>query len=187
MPMYEFEGKQPSLGKDTFVHPDAILIGDVELGDRCYVGAGAILRADCGKIAIGHGSNIQEGCILHSEPGSSVEIGENVLVGHRALLHGPCQIDAGASVGMGSIVNTGCHMKSGSFLAVGSLLPPSAILEEGMLAMGVPARATKAVGEPLSGYLRQAVLFYQDMAKRCETGLVLLPDPDLATDVGPCF
>ncbi|MGE5370543.1 MAG: gamma carbonic anhydrase family protein [Solirubrobacterales bacterium] len=187
MPCYEFEGKRPSWGTGTFVHPDAVLIGEVVLGDRCYVGAGAILRADCGKILIGSGSNIQEGCVLHSEPGSNVEIAENVLVGHRALIHGPCKIESYASVGMGAIVNTMCLLKQRSFLAVGSVLPPGAILEEQILGMGVPARPVRAVGEQLSGYLQQATLFYQDMAGRCLHGLKELPDPEKLIDIERCF
>ena len=66
MAIYEFEGKRPSIGKDSFIHPQAVVIGEVELGERCYVGAGAVIRGDYGKIAIGSGTNIQENCILHS-------------------------------------------------------------------------------------------------------------------------
>lgn len=187
MPCYEFEGKKPSLGTGTFIHPDAVLIGDVVLGDRCYVGAGAILRGDCGKIYVGSGSNIQEGCVLHSEPGSNVEIDENVLVGHRALIHGPCRIESFASVGMGAIVNTLCCLREGSFLAVGGILPPGAILEKGMLGMGVPARQVRAVDEQLERYIRQAILFYQEMAGRCLVGVKELPDPASLIDIERCL
>ncbi|HPT69525.1 MAG TPA: gamma carbonic anhydrase family protein, partial [Syntrophomonas sp.] len=100
MPFYEFEGKRPKIGENSFVHPQATVIGEVNVGNNCYVGAGAVLRGDYGSIEIGNGSNIQEIVLMHAEPGTSAVIGENVLVGHAAIIHGPCVIHDRVIIGM---------------------------------------------------------------------------------------
>jgi carbonic anhydrase/acetyltransferase-like protein (isoleucine patch superfamily) len=79
--IYEFEGKRPIIGVSSFIHPQAVVIGEVEIGDNCYIGAGAVVRGDYGKIVVGSGSNIQENCTLHSEPDTIAILEENVLVG----------------------------------------------------------------------------------------------------------
>ena len=136
MAIYEFEGKRPSIGKDSFIHPQAVVIGEVELGERCYVGAGAVIRGDYGKIAIGSGTNIQENCILHSEPETIAIIEENSLIGHSAIIHGPCLIKENVTVGMGAIVCAGCELETNSLLAAGSVLPPGHNVPKGKIAMG---------------------------------------------------
>lgn len=174
MPFYEFEGKRPKVGENSFVHPQATVIGEVILGNNCYVGAGAILRGDYGSIEIGNGSNIQENVLLHAEPGTAAVIGEDVLVGHAAIIHGPCKIHDRAMVGMGSLISNGCEMCEGSFLAAGSVLPPGRKIPEHQLAMGNPAVAVKEVNDNLAQYNAIAVKLYQDLAIRCQTGLKLI-------------
>ena len=174
MPFYEFEGKRPKIGENSFVHPQATVIGEVNVGNNCYVGAGAVLRGDYGSIEIGNGSNIQEIVLMHAEPGTSAVIGENVLVGHAAIIHGPCVIHDRVIIGMGSLLSNGCEMCEDSFLAAGSVLPPGRIIPAHQLAMGNPAVAVKEVSGNLAQYNTIAVKLYQDLAIRCQTGLKLI-------------
>jgi carbonic anhydrase/acetyltransferase-like protein (isoleucine patch superfamily) len=174
MPLYEFEGKRPEIGEDSFIHPQAVIIGEVKLGQNCYVGAGAILRGDYGSIVIGNGSNIQENAVMHAEPGTSAVIGEDVLVGHAAIVHGPCTIHKKVIIGMGSLISNQCEMGEGSFLAAGSVLPPGRIIPAHQLAMGNPASVVKEVSGNLAQYNTIAIKLYQDLAIRCQKGLKLI-------------
>ena len=174
MPLYEFEGKRPEIGKDSFIHPQAVVMGEVKIGQNCYVGAGAILRGDYGGIIIGNGSNIQENAVMHAEPGTTAQIGEEVLVGHGAIVHGPCIIHDRVIIGMGSLISNQCEMETGSFLAAGSVLPPGRKISAHQLAMGNPAKEVREVSENLAQYNGLAVKLYQDLAIRCQTGLKLI-------------
>jgi carbonic anhydrase/acetyltransferase-like protein (isoleucine patch superfamily) len=176
MALYEFEGKRPSIGKDTFVHPQAVIIGEVEIGERCYVGAGAVIRGDYGKIAIGSGTNIQENCILHSEPETIAIIEENSLIGHSAIVHGPCLIKQNVTVGMGAIICAGCELEIDSLLAAGSVLPPGRNVPKGKMAMGNPARVVKDLDEFNKLYNQIGVKLYQDLSIRCINGLTLIKE-----------
>lgn len=174
MAFYEFEGKRPVIGQDSFVHPQAVVIGDVKIGDRCYVGAGAILRGDYGTIVIGNGSNIQENCVFHAEPDTTALIAEDVLVGHSAIVHGPCTLHKNVLIGMGAIISNQCEMEAGSLLAAGSVLPPGRIIPARQLAVGNPAKAVRELSEDLLQYNTLAVKLYQDLAIRCQKGLKLI-------------
>lgn len=166
MPLYEFEGKKPVIGKNSFVHPQAVIIGDVTIGENCYIGAGAVIRGDYGKIIIGDGSNVQDNATMHTEPGTEAVIGQNVLIGHAAIVHGPCLVKEYAIIGMGSIVNAGCQIEEGAMLAAGSLLPPGKTVPSRKLAMGNPAKVVKDVDENMFNYNQLAVKIYQDLASR---------------------
>lgn len=174
--LYEFEGKRPVIGQTSFVHPQAVLIGDVILGEECYVGAGAILRSDYGQVVIGNGCNIQENCVVHSQPDSPAVIGDNVLVGHTAIVHGPCELKEGCVVGMGAIVSIGCTLEADSMLAAGSILPPGRTIPARKLAVGNPARVARDVDEQTAAINRIAVQFYRELAGRCLRGLKLIED-----------
>lgn len=171
MPLYEFEGKKPVIGENSFVHPQAVVIGEVVIGKNCYIAAGAVLRGDYGKITIGDGTNVQDNAILHIEPGTEAVISSNVLIGHAAIVHGPCVIKENVIVGMGSIVNAGCQIEEGSVLAAGSLLPPGKVIPSRKIAMGNPARVVKDVDENMLNYNQLAVKVYQDLARRSFAGL----------------
>lgn len=176
MPIYEFEGKRPSIPASSFVHPQATIIGAVEIGEKCYIGAGAVVRGDYGKIVIGNGSNIQENCVVHAEPDSVALLEENVLVGHSAIVHGPCIIQQNVTVGMGAIVSTRCKMESGSLLAAGSVLPPGRNVPPRKLAIGNPARVTRDLDENTSVYQKIGIKLYQELAERCIKGLKLIKE-----------
>ncbi len=102
--LYTFEGKKPSVGKETYVSELAQVIGNVDIGDNCYIGHGAILRGDYGRIEIGSGTAVEEGVIIHAPPDHFNRIGKRVTIGHGAILHGDL-IGDGAVIGAGAVVN----------------------------------------------------------------------------------
>ncbi len=174
MALYEFEGKRPVIPASCFIHPQAVIIGEVVLGENCYVGAGAVLRGDYGKIVIGSGSNIQENSLIHSEPETIAILEENVLVGHAAVIHGPCLVKANTTVGMMSLVSAGCELGRESLLAAGSILPPGRIIPDRKVALGNPAQAIKDVTEHMVMYNQIGVQLYKDLNQRCKAGLKLI-------------
>ena len=107
--LYAFDGKCPDIGKKTYVSEEALVIGDVKIGDNCYVGHGAILRGDYGSIFIGSGTAVEEGVIIHAPPGEGCAIGEKVTIGHGAIIHA-AKIGNLAVIGMGAVlsIRSGC-------------------------------------------------------------------------------
>jgi len=165
MPFYEFEKKRPVVDIKAFVHPDAVLIGDVKVDADCYVGAGAVLRGDIGSIRIGKGSNVQENCVFHSYPDKSVILHPNAHVGHGAILHG-CEIGSYVLVGMGAIVADGakinpeCMVGAGSFVPFGSEIPSRSVV------VGSPAAVVKALSPAQLEQIKKGLSIYQDLTRR---------------------
>lgn len=178
MPFYEFEGKTPRLDPSCFVHPDAVLIGDVTVGKRCFIGAGAVLRGDYGRIVIGDGSNVQENCVIHAQPDTTAIIEENVDIGHGSILHGPCIIKSNVTIGMGSVICDGCQVGTGSFIGAGSLLPSNTIIPDNKLAFGSPAKVIKDTTENQRAFTRNAVEIYKNLCERYHKSLQRIEDID---------
>jgi len=124
MPIYEFEGKRPVIAESAFIHPEAVIIGDVQVGKESYIGPGAVLRGDTGRIIIGQGTSIQDNVVIHTYKDTCAIIEDNVLVGHSALVHGPCLIKEWAWIGQGANVVGNSEVGTASVLAAGSVLPP---------------------------------------------------------------
>lgn len=143
MPFYEFEGKRPSVAATAFVHPLAVVIGDVVIGDNCYIGPGACLRADFGRIVIDEGANVQECCVIHSMPDAIVTVGPDCHVGHGAVLHGPT-LRRHVTVGMGAIIMDGAEVGEDCMVAAGSVITSNTVVPAGKTVMGIPA---KVVGD----------------------------------------
>jgi carbonic anhydrase/acetyltransferase-like protein (isoleucine patch superfamily) len=174
MPLYEFESKYPVVSKSTFVHPQAVIIGEVELGEGCYIGAGAVIRGDFGKIVIGSGSNVQDNCVIHADIETLADIGDNVLIGHGAVIHGPCIINEYAVIGMGSIVFNGSELGYESLLSAGSVLLPRCTVPARKLAMGNPAVIIKEMSAKMITKNKDGLRHYQELCKRYIDGLKLL-------------
>lgn len=170
VPIYEFEGKRPIIGEGTFIHPEATLIGDVKIGPRCYIGAGARLRADWGRIRVGEGCNIQDNCVIHTDVDETVVLGPGCHIGHGSILHGPT-LEARVFVGMGAIIMDGVRVGEGSCIGAGSLVTAGISVPAGTLMVGVPAQATGKVGDDLAVRLRRGRALYQELAGRCLQGL----------------
>lgn len=141
---YAFDGQVPVVGRGTYVSELATVIGDVEIGDDCYVGPGAILRGDHGRIEIGDGSAVEEGVILHAAPGHVLSIGRKVTLGHGATVHAR-SIGDGAVVGMGAVVSIESEIGANAIVAEGTVVKWGQTIEAEMMAAGNPARVIRAV------------------------------------------
>ena len=136
------DGHEPTLGPGAFVHEAAEVIGRVSLGARSSVWPRAVIRADSEAIAVGDDTNIQDGAVLHADPGLPCRLGSRVTVGHLACVHG-CQIDDEVLIGMGAIVMNGAHIGSGSIVGAGAVVVEGTIVPPDSMALGIPARVVR--------------------------------------------
>lgn len=165
MASYEFEGKRPQVDPGAFVHPEAVLIGDVIIEEGAYIGAGAVLRGDIGHVRVGRGSNVQENCVIHTFPDKPATLHPDVHVGHGSILHG-CEICSMVLVGMGSIVADGVIVRSRSLIGAGSFVPFGMEIPEGSLVMGSPARVVKPISQEQLERISNGLATYQDLTRR---------------------
>lgn len=174
MAVYEFEGNRPEISNLAYIHPSASLIGKVIIGDQCFIGPGAVIRADYGKVCLGSGCAIEDNCIIHSEPKTIVLMENDIIIGHGAIVHGPCLIKSNSIIGMGSIISTGCEIGSFGFVAAGSLLLPGQHIPARTMVAGNPATVKKAVDEKLLFYCEKAPALYRQLSERYLNGLKLI-------------
>ncbi len=132
-----YKGKKPTIHKDTFIAPTATIIGDVVIEKGASVWYGAVLRGDMAAIRIGPNSNIQDNATVHTDTGVPTIVGENVTVGHNAILHG-CQIEDNVLIGIGAIILNRSVVKTGTIIAAGSLVKESQVCEPSTLYAGTP-------------------------------------------------
>ena len=170
MPQYELDGKRPTLGRDAWVAPSADLIADVVIGDEASVWFGAVIRADNTPITVGARSNIQEGAMLHSDPGAPLTIGEDCTIGHHAVLHG-CTVGARALIGMGAVLLNRAVIGEECIVGAGALVTEGKEFPAGHLIVGSPARAVKPLDEQTRAFLRTSAAHYVAKAKACAAGL----------------
>jgi carbonic anhydrase/acetyltransferase-like protein (isoleucine patch superfamily) len=135
----EYYGKNPKIGKGVFIAPNAVVLGDVEIGDGSSVWYGVVIRGDRAKIRIGTNVNIQDNCTLHTDLASPVNIGDYVTVGHNCVIHG-CEIEDNSLIGIGSVILNDACIKTGSVVASGSVVKEGQIVGPYQLAAGVPAK-----------------------------------------------
>ena len=158
-----YEGKTPQVAEDAYVAPTAVLIGDVTIAAGASVWFGAVLRGDNSRIVIGRGSNVQDNCVIHCADGLPTIVGENVTIGHMAMLEG-CTIGDGALVGMGAIVLQRASVGAASLIAAGSVVGEGAEIPGGVLAAGTPAKVKKELAGSSQHWVETAAREYQ--AKR---------------------
>ena len=163
--LYQFEGKTPLVDPSAYVHPQAALIGEVSIAAGCFIGAGAALRADLGRIEIGRDSNVQENCVLHMNPGQAVIIGRGVIVAHGAILHDAVLAD-GAFIGMAAVLLAGVRVGARAMVAAGSLLPSGMEVPPEHLAQGNPARIKGALSPERLAATAQGLELYKELAAR---------------------
>lgn len=150
-------GFTPQIGKDTYLADNATVIGDVIIGEGCSIWFGTILRGDVNSIRIGNGVNIQDGTVLHTlYQKSTIEIGDNVSVGHNVTIHG-AKICEGALIGMGSIVLDQVVIGEGALIAAGSVVLSNTIVEPGSIYAGVPAKFVKKLNPEQSKEINQKI------------------------------
>lgn len=165
MALYEFEGKAPQIGEGTYIHPSAVLIGDVTVGTGCLIAPGAALRGDFGKIIVGNGSNVQENAVCHATPLQPVDIGDNVIIAHGALLH-DATIKQGAVIGMGAIILHRAVVEEDAQVAAGAVVTPGFVVPARKIVMGNPAVVTKDVTDKVLEITRLGLQMYQELAGR---------------------
>ncbi|MEW5937257.1 MAG: gamma carbonic anhydrase family protein [Candidatus Thermoplasmatota archaeon] len=171
MAVYEFEGKVPTIGKGTYLFESADVIGDVSIGEGCYVGPGARIRGDYGTIVIGDGTAIEDNCVLHARPGERLEIGKMVTIGHGAIIHN-CTLKDFALVGMGAVVSDYAVVHEWAVVGEGAVVKNKQVIPPKSIVVGVPA---KQVAEVTPEYIAQWKEFkgiYRTLAeKRYPEGL----------------
>lgn len=165
MPIYEFEGKRPKIGAGTFVHPDAVVLGDVVIGEDCYIGPGAVLRADWGWIRVGDGSNIQENCVLHAGPERGVLLEGDCHIGHGAILH-DARLARHVTVGMGAIVQDGASVGEGSIVGAGCVVLANSEIPGGKIVVGIPGEVKGDVSDKRAAAAWAGTRLYQELPAR---------------------
>jgi phenylacetic acid degradation protein len=163
--VYAIDGITPVVDPTAFVHPSAVLIGDVIVGARAYIGPFASLRGDFGRIVVEAGANIQDHCMLHGFPGKDTVVGAEVTVGHGALLHG-CVVKRGALIGMSCVVNDNAEVGEDAVVAALAFVKAEARIPPRALAVGIPARVIKQVSDEELRWKRDNMLLYQQLAVR---------------------
>ena len=161
--VYEMDGVIPVIDPTSFVHPDAVIIGDVIIGPFCYIGPCACLRGDLGRIMIGAGVNIQDTCVIHSFPEVDVIVEENCHVGHGAILHG-CTVRRNALIGMNSVVMDHALIGENSFVAAMSFVKSGMSVGANMLIGGVPAKEIRPLKEEEILWKTKGTMLYQRLA-----------------------
>ena len=165
MSIYEFENKIPKIAKTSYVHPQAAIIGHVEIADDCFIGAGAVLRGDFGKISIGRGTSIQENSVVHVGEEGMVSIGNNVIIAHGAILH-DTTIRSYVLVGMGSILMAGVFCEDHVMIGAGSVVKENFHIPSNVVVAGNPARIVKPLSDDQRKRIHQGVKTYHDLVKR---------------------
>jgi len=163
--LYEFDNKKPKIGKDTYVSPTAILIGDVTIGDQCYIGHGAILRGDYGRIEMGTASAIEEGAVVHAPPDDVCRVGNRVTIGHGAIIHSR-SIGDSAVIGMGAILSMWAEIGEGSIVAEGSVVKMKQVVPSKVMVGGSPAKIIRAIMEKDMIRWGKGKQLYVDLAKK---------------------
>ncbi len=172
MTLYSLEGVLPRTAAPGkfWVAPTAVVIGNVEIGEDASIWWGAVIRGDLDVIRIGPGCNIQDGAVLHTDPGLPLTLAENVTVGHMAMVHG-CTVGRGSLIGIGAIVLNGavigeeCLVGAGTLIAEGKSFPPRSLI------LGTPGRVVRTLGEEDIARMRKTAAGYQQRWKRYVAGL----------------
>jgi acetyltransferase-like isoleucine patch superfamily enzyme len=172
MAIYELDGKSPDLPADGqyFIADTATVIGNVRLKTNASVWFGSVLRGDNELIEIGEGSNVQDNCTFHTDPGFPLTIGKNCTIGHNVILHG-CTIEDGALIGMGSIIMNGARIGKGCVVGAGAVITEGKTFDDRALVVGAPARVIRSLTEEQVRAMTYGAPHYVHNGKRFKAGL----------------
>jgi carbonic anhydrase/acetyltransferase-like protein (isoleucine patch superfamily) len=159
-----YRGKTPQIGKNVFIAPTAVVVGDVEIADGASIWYGAVVRGDLASIRIGRDTNIQDNGTIHVDEGKPCIIGEAVVVGHNAVVHG-CTIEDQCLIGINAVVLNGAHIKEGSVVAAGAVVLENQVIGPLELAAGLPARIRKSLPASMPETIRHDAGIYLDLAR----------------------
>ena len=173
MPLYALDDQAPAVSDPVFVAPGAHVVGDVALGPDVGVWFGAVIRGDVAPIRIGARTNIQDGAVLHADPGFPLEIGEGCTIGHRAIVHG-CTVGDNTLIGMGATVLNGARIGADCLVGAGALVTEGKEFPDGSLIVGAPAKVVRSLDAAAIEGLRQSAERYAANARRFAAGLTAL-------------
>ena len=181
MKVYEIDGVTPVIDPTAYVHPTAVLIGDVIIGPRCYVGPAACLRGDFGRLVLKEGANIQDTCVMHGFPNSDTVVEEDGHIGHGAVLHG-CIIKKNALVGMNAVVMDGAVVGESSIVAAMAFVKAKYEVPDRTLVAGSPVKIIRELSDKEIQWKSQGTAQYQDLAVR---SLSTMREVEALTSVEP--
>ncbi len=163
--VYSLEGMTPVVHPTCYLHPSAVLIGDVIVGPRVYIGPAACLRGDFGRIVIGEGANIQDTCVLHAFPDRDLVVEADGHVGHGAVLHG-CVVRRNALIGINAVVNDHAEVGESAIVAAMAFVKADFVVPPRTLVAGIPARVVRALKDSELAWKGSATRQYQELAVR---------------------
>ena len=166
MTCYSIDGIRPVVDPTSFVHPSADLIGDVIIGPNCYIGPGASLRGDFGRLILESGANVQDTCVMHGFPGTDTRIEENGHIGHGAVLHG-CHVGRNALIGMNAVIMDGVVVGESAMVAAMSFVRANVEIPARHLAAGIPSKIIRELSDEEIGWKESGTRDYQRLTTRC--------------------
>lgn len=165
MTLYSLGDSAPTVHQDTWVAPDANLIGQVVLEEAASVWFGTTIRADHEEIRVGAGSNVQENCVFHVDAGFPLTIGKGCTIGHKVMLHG-CTIGDNSLIGMGATILNGAQIGNNCLIGAGALVTENKVIPDGSLVMGMPGKVVRALDEAAIDVLRASAAHYIENMRR---------------------
>lgn len=163
--VWSIDGVTPVVESSTFVHPTAVLIGDVVVGPECYIGPGAALRGDMGPIRVGAGCNIQDNCVLHGFPGGACVVEDRGHIGHGAVVHG-CTIGCNVLVGMNAVVMDDARVGEDAFVGAMAFVKAGLEVPPRTLVAGIPAKVVRTLSDEEIAWKSRGTREYQELARR---------------------
>ena len=179
--VYAIDGIVPVVHPSAFVHPSAVLIGDVIIGPRCYIGPAACLRGDYGRLVVGEGTNIQDTCVMHGFPNTDTVVEVNGHIGHGAVLHG-CHVGRNVLVGMNAVIMDGAEIGESSIVAALTFVKAGTVIPPRSLVAGIPGQVTRELSDNEIAWKSQGTANYQDLALRSLRTLTMV---EALTEVEP--
>jgi carbonic anhydrase/acetyltransferase-like protein (isoleucine patch superfamily) len=169
--LYRFDGKEPVFGSGTYVSETALIIGDVRVGNDCYIGHGVILRGDYGTIEIGDETAVEEGVVVHAPPDDVCSIGKGVILGHGAIIHAK-RIGDFCGIGMGAILSIRSEISDGTTVAEGTIVKREQKIPAGIIVAGNPAKKIRDMSQKEKEFWDYSRDLYVDLAhKYCKIGM----------------
>jgi phenylacetic acid degradation protein len=169
--VWSINGVTPVVDPTAFVHPSAVLIGDVLVGAGCYIGPSACLRGDFGRIEVRAGGNVQDCCVMHGFPSTDTVVEEEGHIGHGAILHG-CIVQKNALIGMNAVVNDNAVIGESAIVAAMAFVKAGMVVPPRTLVAGVPATVVRALTAQEQAWKSEGTLSYQELARRSITTMV---------------
>jgi carbonic anhydrase/acetyltransferase-like protein (isoleucine patch superfamily) len=168
--LYALDGVAPEIHEDSWIAPDANVIGKIVVEEGASVWFCCTLRGDNEEIRVGKGSNVQENCVLHTDIGYSLTIGEGCTIGHKAMLHG-CTIGNNTLIGMGATILNGAKIGDNCLVGAGALVTEGKEIPDGSMVLGAPGRVIRQLDEATVEGLRKSAIGYQNNMRRFRAGL----------------